>query len=352
MPVVPASFDAVHIGARVVVRWRLDPEGHAGAEGPSMTDSVGELVARSAHDVTVATRRGEVVIARDRIVAAKEIPPTPGRRGAAHLAISVSELQRVMGPSWGALEREALGEWELRASAGFTQRGNSALPVGDPGLPLSDAVDRVEAWYAVRGLPARVTLGGPAAFEPAEDPLGAELLSRGWTVADRTLNLTTTTDTIAGADPGGPDVRITEDLDDAWLEAYRLSRSVVPDAVTGVLRGSPRQLFASIALGGGLAQQLGLGTPGSRDPRPVAIGRLGIAQGWAGLGAVWTDPAFRGRGLGAHLTSRLAAAARADGIRLMHLQVEADNATAIRLYERLGFQRHSSYVYLTSASTT
>ena len=68
-------------------------------------------------------------------MAAKEIPPAPGRRGAAHLAISVSDLQRVMGPSWGALEREALGEWELRASDGFTQRGNSALPVGDPGSP-------------------------------------------------------------------------------------------------------------------------------------------------------------------------------------------------------------------------
>ena len=31
----------------------------------------------------------------------------------------------------------------------------------------------------------------------------------------------------------------------------------------------------------------------------------------------------------------------------MHLQVEADNVTAIRLYERLGFARHSSYVYVT-----
>ncbi|MFC7489663.1 MULTISPECIES: GNAT family N-acetyltransferase [unclassified Knoellia] len=349
---MPASFDAVHIGARVVVRWRLDPPGDAEAGTPSMTDSVGELVARTEHDVTVATREGDVVISRTRIVAAKEIPPRPSRRGAPHLAISVADLQRVMGPSWGALEREALGEWELRASRGFTQRGNSVLPMGDPGLPLSAAVDRVEAWYAARGLPARMSLSGPTAFEPADDPVGAELLSRGWTVGVRTLSLTTTTDTVADADPGGPDVRMSEELDDVWLEAYGQTRAVVPVAVAGVLEGSPRQLFGSIALGGGLAQQLGLGTPGLRDPRPVAIGRLGIAQGWAGLGAVWTDPALRGRGLAAHLTSRLAATARADGIRLMHLQVEADNATAIRLYERLGFQRHSGYVYLTNGPTT
>ena len=209
----------------------------------------------------------------------------------------------------------------------------------------------MEAWYAVRGLPPRVTLGGPAAFEPAEDPLGAELLSRGWTVADRTLNLTTTTDTIAGADPGGPDVRITEDLDDAWLEAYRLSRSVVPGAVAGVLRGSPRQLFASIALGGGLAQRSAW-HPGFTRPRPSR------SAGWpsptAGPGWAPSGPTRPSADAAWRRTSRarLAARPRADGIRLMHLQVEADNATAIRLYERLGFQRHSSYVYLTGASAT
>lgn len=351
MPGVPASFDDVHIGARVVVRARLDPRRHAPFDGPSMTDAVGTLVARTDTDVTVSTRQGDVVIARDRIVAAKQIPPKPSRRGAAHLAISMADLQRVSGPSWGALEREDLGDWQLRASLGFTQRGNSVLPVGEPGVPLTVAVDRIEAWYAARSLPAAASLTGPVGFAPESDPLGAELLSRGWVAGSRTLNLTAATADVAAADPGGPDVHVAEELDESWSEAYALSRTVVPDATAGVLQGSPRQLFGSIGLGGGLAQKLGLSTPAARAPRPVAIARLGIAHGWAGLGAVWTDPAYRGRGLGSHLTARLAAAAGADGIRLMHLQVEADNATAIRLYERLGFDQHSSYVYLTQPST-
>lgn len=349
MPGVPVSFDAVHIGARVVVRYRLEPPADGTHTGPSMTDVTGELVARNDHEVVVATRRGDVAVARERIVAAKEIPPRPSRRGAPHLAVSIADLQRVMGPSWGALERERLGDWELRASQGFTQRGNSVLPVGDPGIPLAEAVDRVERWYAVRGLPARVSLAGPVGFDPVDDPLGAELLSRGWAARDRTLNLTAATGTIASSDPGGPDVRLTTDLDDVWLAAYLRTRPVVPDAAKGVLQGSPAHLFGSITMGGGLAQNLGMSTPGSRDPRPVAISRLGIAHGWAGLGAVWTDPAFRGRGLAAHLTACLAERASADGIRLIHLQVEADNDTALRLYERMGFQRHSSYVYVTEA---
>ena len=38
----------------------------------------------------------------------------------------------------------------------------------------------------------------------------------------------------------------------------------------------------------------------------------------------------------------------ADGIRLLHLQVEDDNDRALRLYERLGFETHSAYAYLTA----
>ncbi|WP_035902735.1 GNAT family N-acetyltransferase [Knoellia subterranea] len=346
---MPTPFDAVHIGARVVVRSRLAPAGEAPHDGPSMTDTVGTLVARDATRVVVATRHGDVSIHLDRIVAAKEIPPRPSRRGAAHLAPTVSDLQRISGPSWGALEREHLGDWELRASAGYTQRGNSVLPGGDPGIPLTDAVDAIERWYAVRGLPARVQLGGPIGFDPAGDPLGAELLRRNWSVGSLTLCLTAPTERIASADPGGADVIVSADAGPEWLEAHATTRSGAgTPAAVAVITGSPRHLFGQIRPGGGLSQKLGLRDADAAGTTPIALARLGIAHGWAGLGAVWTHPAYRGRGHAAHLTARLAAAAREDGIHLMHLQVEADNATALALYERLGFDQHSSYVYLTA----
>lgn len=341
MPIVPASPDALPIGARVVVRYRLAPSETATLIGhPTMTDALGNLVHRDDTVLVVQTRRGRVSVARDRVVTLKEVPPAPSRRAPAHLALSVTDLARVSGPSWGALERESLGDWELRASHGFTQRGNSALVLGDPGLPLADAVGHVERWYAVRGLPPRVALPGPTGFEPGTDPLGADLLGRGWTAAGRSVQLTAATATIAASAPAGeagPDtpVEVSEELSPAWLAAYRRSRSVVESAVTGVLTGSPRQLFAAVTIAT---------TP---TAPPVAIGRLAVAHGWAGLGAVWTDPAHRGRGLARHLTARLTARAAADGIRLVHLQVEADNESALRLYERLGFEHHSEYVYLT-----
>ncbi|KGN43114.1 acetyltransferase [Knoellia aerolata DSM 18566] len=340
MPIVPASPDALHIGARVVVRYRLEPAETAATPGrPTMTDAVGDLVRRDDDVLVVETRRGRVSVRCDWVVAVKEVPPAPARRAPAHLALSVPDMARVSAPSWGAVERETLGAWELRASHGFTQRGSSALVLGDPGLPLPAALDAVERWYAVRGLPPRVALPGSTGFDPGSDPVGAALLARGWTAGGRSHHLTAATATIATADPWSPDgprVDVTEELLDPWLEAYRRSRTVVESAVPAVLGGSPRQLFGSIAADDAPPQH-----------PPVAIARLAVAHGWAGLGAVWTDPDHRGRGLARRLTARLAAVAAADGIRLVHLQVEADNAPALRLYEGIGFERHSEYVYLT-----
>ncbi|MDF2093386.1 GNAT family N-acetyltransferase [Knoellia sp. 3-2P3] len=340
---------ALPVGGRVVVRWRLETAD--AATGATLTDTVGTLTASDERTLTVETSRGLVVVERARLVAAKEVPPKPTRRGAPHRAIGIEDLQRVSVPSWGAVERERLGEWQLRASSGFTQRGNSVVPLGDPGLPLEDAVGEAERWYAARGLPAKFVVAGPHGFDPAGDALGRVLLGRGYTVGSLTLNLTATTDTVAAADPGGPAVLTRPEPAGDWLKAYQRTRTTVPGVTEQVLMGSPRQLFGHIAPGGGLSQQLGLRPPDAAGTTPIALGRLGIAHGWAGLGAVWTDPAYRGRGLAAHLTAQLAAQVRREGVHLIHLQVEHDNATATGLYRRMGFDTHSSYAYLTAPQT-
>ena len=60
--------------------------------------------------------------------------------------------------------------------AGFTGRANSALPVGDPGLPLPEAVKAVEDWYRRRDLRPMIVL--PQGAGP--DPLPAYLAERSW----------------------------------------------------------------------------------------------------------------------------------------------------------------------------
>ena len=71
-------------------------------------------------------------------------------------AVDIVSLQRRCARTWPGLEQARLGEWELRAAGGFTGRANSASPVGDPGCPLDEALDRVEHWYGRRGLAPRL----------------------------------------------------------------------------------------------------------------------------------------------------------------------------------------------------
>jgi RimJ/RimL family protein N-acetyltransferase len=68
---------------------------------------------------------------------------------------------------------------------------------------------------------------------------------------------------------------------------------------------------------------------GEGRPRVRHIGEFGVS----------VAAAFHGRGVGRALVSRLIEWARAGGeVRKVNLRVRVDNLSAIRLYERLGFQ--------------
>ena len=115
MRLMSADVSNLPHGTRVEVRSRQplpDP-----ATCATLTHADATLVGRDAETLQLETSRGPVTIERSRVTAAKEVPPKPARRGAAHLALSIEDLQRVMTPAWGAVERATLGDWALRASA-------------------------------------------------------------------------------------------------------------------------------------------------------------------------------------------------------------------------------------------
>lgn len=325
----------LRVGSRVVVRHRLDaPDPFSGA---TLTDVVGDLVAADESALVVATRHGDVRVARPSVTAVKAIPPRPSRRGAPHRALSVEDLQRVMVGAWPAMETARLGDWVLRASRGFTQRANSVVTAGSPGVPLPAALDHVERWYAERGLPANLTVAGPLGADPTEDPVGAEALRRGYAARVPTLTLTAATRTIAdgpGVDASGEDgvtLEVDEVLTDRWFTAYRAYREVDEVAARAIITGSPAQAFAT-----------------ATDVRGqvIGIGRLGLCSAWGGVAAMWVAPSARRRGLGSRLLVALARAAADRGAASMHLQTDTDNTAALGLYERHGFEAHHAYVNL------
>lgn len=324
------------LGSRVVVRHRLaGPDPRTGA---TLTDVVGELVRADPRHLVVHTRRGEVSVARADVTALKEVPPAPSRRGAPHLALSVDDLQRVMVGAWPPLETEPLGDWLLRAADGFTGRANSVLTAGDPGLPLDAALDRVQAWYAARGLPSAVTVAGPVGLDVTQDPLGALLLGRGHLprVPTRTLTaavatvVASTAAAVAAASASSP-VECSATLDDDWFAAFSAYREAPRRAAERVLTGSPDQVLACVRDTSGAV---------------VAIGRLGVATAWGGIGAMWVAPTARRRGLASAVLGTLAHEAAQRGVRSLHLQTDTDNAPALAVYRAHGFAPHHDYVTL------
>lgn len=251
------------------------------------------------------------------------------------LSPAIISLERAAAAHWQATEREWLGSWLLRGDGGFTGRANSALPLGDPGLPLARAVERVEAWYAARGLPAMIAIPGPAAgAEPggdgAPDPLDELLAARGWQVRSGAAVVMTAQTAAVAATPAPPvPVTFAGQPDDGWLGRYHYRGRELPAGAVRLLLSAPWQAFASVLI----------------DGRTAAVGRVSVAAGWGGLTAIDVAPEQRRAGLGTAVTSALVAQAARRGARQVFLQVEDGNTAARALYERCGFQVAHRYHY-------
>ena len=135
-----------------------------------------------------------------------------------------------------------------------------------------------------------------------------------------------------GAPPtAGLEFRVDSEPDGAWLARYHYrGQDRQPPVMRTVLMSAPAQAFASIR---------------GDDGEVLAIGRLSIADGWAGITAVEVTQARRRAGLGMALTSAICAEAAARGAGQVFLQVETDNIPARTLYERCGFRYSHRYHY-------
>jgi N-acetylglutamate synthase len=245
----------------------------------------------------------------------------------------ILELERAAARHWRGTEEEWLGGWLLRAAEGFTGRANSALPLADPDMPLDDAVAAVADWYRARGLPPMIAVPLPIEGAGAGDKLDTYLSERKWVT--RSSPAFVMTADLASVSPSpelsaGAAFRTDAEPDDQWLRLYHYrGQAQQPPVIRKLLASAEFQAFVSIRSGGGA----------------MAVGRLSIAEGWAGITAVEVDPAYRRRGLGAALTQAICAEAAARGVRRAFLQVETANTAAQALYERCGFRYSHRYHY-------
>ncbi|WP_415925674.1 GNAT family N-acetyltransferase [Streptomyces scabiei] len=321
---------AADVGKRVSVRCLSG----AASIGDKFTDTIGVLTSWDDNVLVITRKSGESVrVDASSLVAGKVVPAAPARRRGP--AASYAELARVAARAWRPVESERLGAWELRASAGFTRRANSVLPLGDPGMPLDAALDVVRAWYGRRGLPAYVQTATGA--EGTEELLSARLEERGW-VREVTAQLWIGAPAPVADRAEAADVVLARAAGPAWLARYQ--RKGVGEAALTVLEG---RAAGSDEAGGDGPSVWFASVPGPDGAAPAAIGRCVVDGRWAGFSAVEVDPARRREGLATAVMAALARQALAEGASAAWLQVEEENAGARALYAGMGFAAHHAY---------
>jgi GNAT superfamily N-acetyltransferase len=279
------------------------------------TDVLGELRAWDVTALTVDTDRGEIEIPHADIHRIKRVPPR-----ATATPHQVATLERTAARGWLPPDHEYLGDWLLRAAGGWTSRANSALPIGDPGLPIGPAIDKITHWYRQRDREPLISLPSAGA-----EAVRAELHRRRWIETDTALVQ------VAGltrvADPA-PAVRLDDHLDDAFLAAIGRWKRRPPAAARAILTSGGAVSFATV-----------VGPTGEL----IGTGRGVVTDGWLGLSLIWVEPSQRRTGLGRSIVGALARWASQHGATRAYLQVADDNPAAINLYTSLGFKTHHHY---------
>ncbi|WP_326562641.1 GNAT family N-acetyltransferase [Micromonospora sp. NBC_01796] len=321
------------VGHRVVVRRIVGVRD----DRQVFTDALGELVDLTETHLTLATDRGKLQVPLAEVHRAKRVPPA--RRPN---ATAVVDLELAANEAWPAPVQDRLGGWLLRSADGWTGRGNSALPIGDPDRPLEAAIDAVERWYADRGQPAIVNTPLPLAA-----PVGVALDERGWTTRPPTLMQTAPLATVRGRTPDRtdlPPVELAATPSDGWLalaaarKAAHAGRTVgadpldsLPAAARHLLTAVDQVRFAHLYGPSGALLAAGRGTV-------TGAGR------WLGLMSIEVVPEARRQGLAQHVVRALVDWAAALGATDVFLQVEERNTAAVALYRRLGFTTHHTYL--------
>lgn len=289
-------------------------------DGPDTTDVVGRVLTADESGLRLERRTGEVAFVPAGTVLAMKVVPDRPRRTRPARAISAEDLTRVASRGWPAIESVALGEWELRASGGFTGRANSVAVHGDPGV--ADPFSTVEDFHRTRRLRPLAQVVEGSAWD-------RRFTEAGWRpVTDQPPGAIVQVADLPVAPPPDEEVVVSDRASDAWLAHYgRVDDLTLARAV---LEGPSTVAFLSLA--------------------DVAIGRVVVTGEWAGLAAVEVDPSHRRQGLARRIVDTALAWAHDHGADKVYLQTVRSNEAALALYAAYGFTTHHAYRYLTSPS--
>jgi GNAT superfamily N-acetyltransferase len=311
------------VGQRVVVRRLVRGEtGPSG--GPAMTDLLGICESWDAESMTVRAEDGVLTTIRlADIVSGKPVPPRPSR----FARLSPDEVEDRATAFFVPRETAHLGDWVPRYTGGVNARPNSLLPVGDPRVPLDEAIETTLRFYAERGRPAcaQVVVGSP---------VQQALEERGWTALR----------------PGEADTEVLlagVAAVQRALVGIDTSRVAHADAISREwLSGNESALANYDAVAASLALADATFATIDEEGEQLAHGRVNLRGDWGFVADLMVRPDRRRQGLARTMMAGLTEWAAEAGASVLLLQVVADNTAAQQLYAELGFERHHAYRHL------
>jgi GNAT superfamily N-acetyltransferase len=240
----------------------------------------------------------------------------------------VRDLQERSARALPAGHVERTGGWWLRHAPGCSWWAGSVLPHGES--DVAHGVAAAEKFHAARGTPVRFQITPGAC--PGD--LDAHLAGRGYLrespMSLRVARTAGVRDRVAGR------VVLAGRPERAWFEAWH---SLLGD---GTEPAAEWDLLARVELPSAYARAMA-------GDEVVAVGRAVADTGWAGLFGMATIPRARGTGAARTVLAALATWAHTQGADQLYLQVDRDNAPALRLYERAGFTELAAYHYRLSS---
>jgi GNAT superfamily N-acetyltransferase len=229
-------------------------------------------------------------------------------------------------------EQLLIDGWLVRYSPGKAKRARCINAIAPGRLSLSQRIALCEPVYEGAGLPMimRITpFSAPAGLDDALDMLG-------WRRFDDTRAMVLADFVPPQVPPPGTGFCVEPIDSESFAE------------VIGRLRGSPPLQRIAHAQRLARAPVPHTALMVRRDGEVVACGQMAIETNLVGLYDVFTAASQRGRGLGRLLCMHLLQRAHELGARNAYLQVDGDNASARRVYQRLGFADAYAYHYRTA----
>ena len=242
----------------------------------------------------------------------------------------IQYLEELAANAWPADIIQVVDGWRLRYTGNVHRRVNSVWPNdNNEHSPLARKLELVEAFYQRHHAPARYQTC-PAAQPSHLDEVLAE---RGYAIdAPTNVQMAALPTILHNTAPTYP-ATINNSLDEAWF-AFDVAAAQRSTHTANVRRGimqriGPQAAYVTVRL----------------DGQIVGIGLGVVERGWLGVFGMRTHEPYQRRGVATAVLYHLAHWGQAEGATHIYLQVEQDNPTAQRLYEKAGFTTLYTYHY-------